>query len=499
MMIGSRQPGLLAVDIGTSSIRVTICTKNEGIKGRYTLKQEVNARFPIDTVWDSVSGLIREGMKLCSDIQIEAIGISAFLGWVVIDENGTPVDQAWSWSASGDSNEVGRYMVRLPEAAPRLIGRAVNEELGVFKWGKTLRTRQKTTVLSIKDYFNYKLTGVLKMDRAHASYTGLFSIRRRAWEMGLIKTYDLPESSVPPLGDGNEEVGLVLAEVATELGLPENVRVALCGPDGTLAILGGGGWKTGQTVEVMGTTDVCFHVTEHVEDVALVSSGLIQNCHVIPGLYAVGGPTGMTGGAIAWLMKQMNWTFECDGYRNMLHHWEKSIPAAEGLFVIPSLTGARVPDWNPFICGTIVGLRPSHTKADIFKATVEGIAFGTRRILERLERFVVNDSVLVAIGGGSKNEKFLQTRSAVSGRTIRTVRELEASTVGVFALAGVLVNWFDHVGDAISELNPIEHEVSAKNTTQAMYADLYGEYNRLYQWIENWYGNTRNSERHMTD
>lgn len=487
-MLNNRKPGLLAIDIGTSSIRVTICTKNEGIKGRYVLKHEVNSRFSIDALWEKVAGLIRDAMNSCSDTQIEAIGICAFLGWVAIDENGSPVDQAWSWNESGDANEVKHYAARLSEETPYWIGRAINEELGVFKWGGVLRANgKKTTILSVKDYFNYRLTGVLKMDRAHASYTGLFSIQDREWDERLIDCFDLPKSSIPPLGEGCERVGIVLDEVAVELGLSENVTVALSGPDGTMAILGGGGWGIGKTIEVMGTTDVFFYVTEYIEDETLVSSGLIQNCHVVPGLYVVGGPTGVTGGMMSWLMKQLNWTFESDELKQMLEKWDNLTPAADGLYVVPSLTGSRVPDWNPLIRGTIVGLQPSHTKAELFKATVEGVAFGTRRIVERLENYVDSISDIIAIGGGSREVNFLQTRSNVLGRPIIRLQEPEASTIGVLALTGVLVGWYANVGDAVNKLNPVAGKILPQRRAQSIYEDLYNEYERLCQWTEKWY------------
>ncbi|WP_243299304.1 xylulokinase [Bacillus litorisediminis] len=480
--------GIIALDIGTSSIRVTVFEKNSGIKARFTTTQQIGERFSIEKLWTHVEGLIKQAVQAHPAIDIEAIGISAFLGWVIVDDCGSPVEDAWSWMSKANKKEYEKYAPKIPAEAPGWMGRSINDELGVFRWGDSLRVAgENRKLLSVKDYLNFKLTGCMRMDRAHASYTGLCSIRDREWEPRLLEVFEIPREAVPILGDGINEVGTLLESVANKLGISKNVKVPLSGPDGTLAMLGGGGTRSGKTIEVMGTTDVLFHIGAYIEDPELLSSGLIQNCHILPNLYATGGPTGMTGGALSWLMKEWSWTFESQPYKEMLLNWNDIHPASTKLFVIPTLTGARVPDWNPSVRGSFVGIQASHTSADIFKATVEGFAFMTRRILDRLSPFIENKNHFVAIGGGTKEKRFLQTRADASGKTIQLPYEAEASTVGVFALTAYLIKWYETVEMAVADYNPIAKEIIPVQAQVEKYQESFAEYDRFLSLMDTWY------------
>ncbi|MCS0543422.1 FGGY family carbohydrate kinase, partial [Aeromonas veronii] len=178
-----------------------------------------------------------------------------------------------------------------------IIGRKLNEQLGVFYWGKRIRDiNEEVVFISIKDFINFKLTNTFRMDRSHASYTGLYSISEGNWDTNLFKAFNLPLSVAPELGYGNEVIGNVSQDIQSQLYLSSNTKVILGGPDGTLAILGGGGFQSGSTIEVMGTTDVIFHVLDSANTKDTVTSGLVHNSHLLPGLHCIGGPTGMTGG-----------------------------------------------------------------------------------------------------------------------------------------------------------------------------------------------------------
>ncbi|MCM3763254.1 FGGY-family carbohydrate kinase [Alkalihalobacillus oceani] len=483
-----KKKGILAVDVGSSSIRATVYIKDEGVNKQLAVSNKGEARFSAEALWGRLATLIKSLTKDEKNINYEAVGVSAFLGWVVVDQFGVPVEKAWSWMAHGNEEEVKKFEMFLPEDAPQIIGRKINEELGVFRWGRILRQAEKNyMVLSLKDYLNFKLTGVMKMDRTHASYTGLFSIKQKKWDSRLLKAFRIDASSLPPLSYGYEEVGNITPEIALDLGLQLKTKVIAGGPDGTLAILGGGGTRAGKTIEVMGTTDVLFHLSDNKDTEKIVEKGLVRNCYIFPDLYAIGGPTGMTGGTLTWLMENWNWTFESKSFQQLLHSWASITPAEEGLFVIPFLTGARVPDWSPAIRGSIVGLTPSHTFKDIYKATVEGIAFGTKDIFEQLESITGVIDTLIAIGGGARNESFLLTRAASIGCRIVIPKEIEASTFGVIALAGTLVHWFDDIHSAVASLNPISGEIKTSAEEIEQYKRGYKQYKQLLTILNTWY------------
>lgn len=471
--------GILAIDIGTSSIRASLYVKTEGIKYNFSQKHTLKKEFDVLSLWKEVFQLMKQFLATIQDeIFIEAIGVSSFLGWVVVNKNGNPVRNAWSWMAYGESEELTLIKQKVNFNMNEIIGRELNGQLGVFYWGKTIKQQnEEVVVLSIKDFINYKLTDIFMMDRSHASYSGLYSIVKNYWDSDLFKTYDLPCSIVPKLGNGDETVGQVNQSIQSQIkGMTSDTLVILSGPDGTLAMLGSGGYKKNSNIEVLGTTNVFFHITDSVDTKETVENGLIKNTHLLPGLYCVGGPTGMTGGMLEWIMKNMNWDYGNSDYINMIDNWNYLKAAESGLYIYPNLTGSRAPDWNPNARGTIVGLDPSHSFKEIFKGTVEGIAFNTKRIIQRTEALVGPINSIIAIGGGTKNKKMIETRVSITGVPFYLPQEREASTIGVFLLASINIEWFKNAEEAINNLNPIENIIDTTENEKEKYLQFYTEY-----------------------
>lgn len=480
--------GTLALDVGTSSIRASLYVKDEGMKCTFSEKHYLEERFYIEELWKNIFQLIKKMTRSLDDVSIEVIGVSAFLGWVIVNKNGEPIDKAWSWMSYGDKRELKKAQEIFDEDIHVIIGRELTEQLGVFYWGKNIRTlNEDAIILSVKDFINYKLTNSFMMDRSHASYTGLYSIKESDWDFNLFKAFDLPFSAVPRLGYGNEIVGNVSRRIQSQLGLSEDTKVILGGPDGTLAILGSGGFKSGCSIEVMGTTDVFFHVIDSADTKAVVQNGLVQNSHILPGLFCVGGPTGMTGGTLDWLMRKKNWNYDHKDFRNMVNNWKELKAAESGLFIISALTGARVPDWNPHTRGTIVGLNPSHNFEEIFKATLEGISFNTKRIINKIQSVVGAIHSIIAIGGGAKNHEFIQTRASIAGRSILIPKEIEASTFGILALASVAIDWYETIEEAVSRLNPIKYVIEPNDEDIKKYYKLCEQYDKLVKMMNEWY------------
>jgi len=483
-----KKSGILALDVGTSSIRASIYIKDEGMKHSLAMKHHLEERFIIDDLWATIAQLIKRVTGSIDDIFIEAIGVSSFLGWVIVNQNGEPLEKAWSWMAYGDQAELKKAKQQSGNSINEIIGRKLNEQLGVFYWGKIIRDlNDDAVILSVKDFINYKLTNIFMMDQSHASYSGLYSVAERRWDTNLFKEFDLPFTAAPALGYGHEVIGTVSCEIQSYLNVSSDTKVILGGPDGTLAILGGGGYQADCTVEVMGTTDVIFHVLDSTNTKDAVANGLVHNSHILPGLQCIGGPTGMTGGALEWLMRKKAWDYDHLGFKNMVKNWQDLKAAESGLFILSSLTGARVPDWNPQMRGTIVGLKPEHDFEEIYKATFEGIAFNTKRIINKIESLVGPVQALTAIGGGAKNMDFLQTRATIAGAMIVIPKEIEASTIGVLALAGFSLKWYHTMEEALSRLNPTEKVIEPSVIEMENYSNLYEKYNKLTNLMNGWY------------
>jgi sugar (pentulose or hexulose) kinase len=149
----------------------------------------------------------------------------------------------------------------------------------------------------------------------------------------------------------------------------------------------------------------------------------------------MGGPTGMTGGAIAWLAGVLGFQSVEAAYAVLGAAAAALPPGADGVTFHPTLSGGRFPTWTSEATGSITGLRPGHGPAHLLRAAEEGAAFVTRDGLAAIEALGVEmDEVRVA-GGASRQAAAMRLRANAWGRTVVGVDIPEASTIGAAMLA----------------------------------------------------------------
>jgi xylulokinase len=93
----------------------------------------------------------------------------------------------------------------------------------------------------------------------------------------------------------------------------------------------------------------------------------------------------------------------------------QSIPGSNGIVFLPYFSGERTPIHDPDAKGLIFGLRVDHTRGDIYRGLIEGIAFGTRHVVDTFVECSTQTNRLFAVGGGTKNELWIQSTSDITG------------------------------------------------------------------------------------
>ncbi|MEH7087264.1 FGGY-family carbohydrate kinase, partial [Neobacillus drentensis] len=86
---------------------------------------------------------------------------------------------------------------------------------------------------------------------------------------------------------------------------------------------------------------------------------------------------------------------------------------AKGLLFTPYLVGERTPHPDANIRGAFIGMDGSHTRDHFARAVVEGITFSLRESLEILRAAGKTIPKIISIGGGAKNEAWLQIQADV--------------------------------------------------------------------------------------
>ena len=162
----------------------------------------------------------------------------------------------------------------------------------------------------------------------------------------------------------------------------------------------------------------------------------------------------------------------------MAREAEASPPGAHGLVVLPYFSGERTPIHDPHAKGTIFGLDLTHTRGDVFRATLEGVALGTAHALEAFAEAGVAPRELVAVGGGTRNAVWLQATGDACGLSQTIRRRTTGAAYGDALLAAIAV------GDAepgdIERWNPVERVVAPRAERAGLYAERLGVFKELY-------------------
>ena len=144
------------------------------------------------------------------------------------------------------------------------------------------------------------------------------------------------------------------------------------------------------------------------------------------------GSTNSGGHNINWFLEQH--AAECS--LDELSEQASKIPAgSEGLLYLPFLSGERAPHWNSSLSSAFIGLQPQHSKAHMFRAVLEGVAFNKRHILSLLPQHAARCKIA---GGSSVNQLWNEIRAHVIGVPLQRIAETEVALLGVLRFVATM-------------------------------------------------------------
>jgi sugar (pentulose or hexulose) kinase len=470
---------LVAVDVGTSSTRVRLIAPDGAeIDAATCPTRVVNdapgfAELDADALWDDVArltrGLMREGLA------VRGVGVTAQLGTMLLEGGGRPAAPAMLWADTRARTEAEELAARFGGESLRIAGRRITPELLAPRLAWLRRHRpdvlaRVSKVVSLKDFLVLRLIGRLLTDETHASYTGLFDVDRRCWSEALVTGFGVEATLLPPVAAAPERAGEVTADASAMTGLPAGTLVAVGCPDGTAGTIGAGAVRSGVTIDVAGTTDTVLHtLARPIRD---PEGALIVNAHAVPGLWTAGGPTGLTGGAVAWATQLLGLADHTDA--RLAEALATIPPGAGGLAFRGALTGSRFPDWRSSDRGMIVGLNLSHGPLHVIRAALEGAAFTVAAGLDVYRRCGCRVEEVVVVGGLAASRPALQLRADCLRVPVVRLDKQEASSVGIAMLAGVCAKVFRDLDEAAAAMvvraERIEPDPSTVPALSAAYA-----------------------------
>lgn len=459
----------LIIDIGTSSIRVAAINKKMEIVRVEQLKRTAGVCFDAEKEWNIIRGMI--GRITRTNKIYAGAAVSSLLGWIGVDADGNAVTPCYSYMHQC----MREYLEFKKEVSDDIVypisGRCISPELAGFKI-EHLKNKEPeiygrlACFTSLKDYINIKLSGIMAIDHTTACYTMLYDLKTTDWNGWLIDKLGIDRAVLPKLIRPYEKLGTIRKELAREWGLVGEIAVACGSVDGSTGILGAGGIQKDTAVNVMGTTDVFFMVQK--KRILDQSKSLVINPHVIPGLWLIGGPMGMYGGTLEWLLG--NVMSGAKSIEQMNELAREVSEGSEGVRFYPTLAGERTPFWNSQVRGTILGMEQRHKSQHLFRAIMEANGYAIRKIVETGKENGISVDKVIAIGGGSKSNLWLQIKADILGKNFLRAAVEEATLAGSCMLAMLAT------GEALEDIS-----LSGSTGEFEFVCEKYEIYNTKYQ------------------
>jgi xylulokinase len=493
---------LLGIDVGTGGTRALVIDEQGGIVASATAEHAPFAspetgwaeQDPRDW-WRATREAVAQVLRQpgVSADAIKAVGLSGQMhGSTLLDSHDQVVRPALLWC----DQRTDRQCRQITEAigAARLIELTLNPALTGFTAPKLLwvrehepeKWREVRAVLLPKDYVRFRLTGHKATDVADASGTLLFDVGARKWSSTVLDALDLKHSLMPEAFESPMITGSISAEGAEATGLNAGTPVVGGGGDQAAGAVGMGIVRAGAVSATIGTSGVVFAATDRP---VLEPQGRIHTfCHAVPGRWHVMGVTLGAGLSLRWFRDQFveasrppaASTSSRDPYDVMTEAAATAPAGSDGVLWAPYLMGERTPHLDPHARAALVGLSGSHTKAHVFRAVLEGVAFSLKDSFSIFEEMKVPVSHVRLGGGGARSPLWRKIQADTYGYPIEIVAAEEGAAYGAALLAGVGAGRWKTVDEACDAVVRVVTRIEPDQQDRATLARQYERYRRLY-------------------
>jgi L-ribulokinase len=344
------------------------------------------------------------------------------------------------------------------------------------------------------DWIVWYLTGVECRQTCTAGYKAMWS------PTDGLPSSEFFEAAYPGFGQPEEKLGIsfaplgtragnLLADVAERLGLPESVAVAVGNVDSFVSVPGAGVEHPGAFVMVVGTS-ICDMVVDQREIRLPGITGVLKD-GILPGLYGYEAGQVAVGDMLAWFIE----TIAPERSYEQLEQAAGEIePGATGLVALDWWNGNRTTLADADLTGVICGLTLQSTVEQIYRALLESIAFGNRRIMENFEEHGLELSEIVACGGiAERSPLMMQLLADSSGLEVQVPASTEVPARGAALFGAVAAGVFEDIASAVAAMRPgIARSYRPEPAAKQTYDQVYAIYRRLYETL----GRTQNELLH---
>ncbi|KAA9157179.1 FGGY-family carbohydrate kinase [Amycolatopsis acidicola] len=472
----------LGIDLGTSSSKGVLVTPRGEILARASRAHETSYPHPgwvehdAETVWwQDFLALSRELVTAADGRALAGLSVSG-IGPVLLpaDSDGRPLRPAILYGVDTRAEreiaeltaEIGANEI-LARAGTPLSSQAVGP-----KWRWLARNEpevfERTRLfLMASSYVVHRLTGEYVLDHHSASQCDpMYDLAAADWARDWAEL-TAPGIELPRLLWPTEIAGTVTAAAAAETGLPQGLPVTAGTVDAWAEAASVGVSDPGDTMVMYGTTMFLIQVLADPRP----HPGLWTTRGVLPGTYSLAAGMATSGAITDWLRK-----LGAGDFGDLVRRAAEVPAGSRGLLLLPYFAGERTPLFDPDARGIIAGLTLNHGLGELYRAALEGIAYGVRHNLEVMAEAGGGSRRLVAVGGGTQGGLWTQIVTDVTGAEQQVPGETIGAALGDAVLAAVATG----AEPDVRQWNPVATTVRPDPARAGVYEEFYTRYRALY-------------------
>ncbi len=492
----SQDSYFIGIDIGTQGIRCAVIDQfgqfvsvNENSYRIYFPEPGQATQKPadwIESLETTLAGCLKE-LSGSLKSKITGMSVCATSSTVIaVDKKGRPLADAILWMdnrAKAEAEEINSGEFELL----KYCGGDVSVEWLIPKtlWIKRHMPKlykESYKIVEQLDFINHYFTGRWAASVCQATCKGNYISGGSEMEDSYFKRIGLEDYSeklimnVLKLGD---KVGAIKHELSKKFGLPLNLPVYQGGIDAHISMLGLGVCRPGHMGMIMGTSFVHLILSE----VPVYNRSIWGPYRdvVIPGLYCLEGGQVSAGSITKWFLNEFNISGQ-DPYMLMAQKSQEVPIGSKGLITLDFFQGNRTPYKNPNAKGVFYGLTLNHNRADIYRSIMEGIAYGTRNIIDTICGNDVMINNIMACGGVTKNPLWLQIIADVTSKPITlTENSSNCGILGCAVIAAVGSGKYRGFEEAVDAMVHYTGVIKPDNKAHQLYEPHYQKYLSLYE------------------
>jgi xylulokinase len=493
---------LLGVDAGTTSFKGILIDEEGKIisiaNQPYELITPSNnmIEFEVEKYWEVfkkvVAKLIKDsGVKpdkivgLAIDSQGETL--------ICLDKDSSPLRNAIVWMDNRSTVEA--ELIREEFGLKQVYDVTGQPEL-TATWPATkilwLRRNQKeifdktSKYLLLEDYLIYRLTGKFYCEKSLISSSLYYDIHNGKWWDSMLDFIGISQDKLPIIEESGVAVGNLTDDACRETGLDKDTIIVTGAFDQISGVIGAGAIHDSDICETTGTA---LAMCASIKTPPPFNENFKVPCqgHAIKGKYFLLFWAQTAGIILKWFRDNFV-SYDDLGNSSIYARMDKDatkVPAgSDGLILLPHLSGAACPEFNPYAKGIFYGITLKHTREYFIRAVLESIGYMLKEQIETAESLGIKINEIRSLGGGAVSSVWNNIKTNITGKPIITLENEETAVTGAAILAGVGTGVFDSIESACSKGSAIKDRFYPEDNLVEAYLKPYEKYKKLYKALE---------------